>query len=277
MQEGDEGKGEEKLPRRESWQTVDEESLTPIDEETGEGEAIDSIQEAPAGYVMEEIDPPGEQEGENSNDMDETISIGTNADGVMDQIDEFSSDPEILEDFSERQGLNTGSDQLLEKLNEHHSMKPGLSAGDIDAAWEATNVSGEESAGGSVATPDQDVVEEIGEALGLEYADDEPLQTEDKLDQRDQDRWELDPASVVDQLDEADIDEEDFNSLSTQLDEEFAEVEGEVTGFRSRNQGPEEDWEDFSEDDDEQVDFDEFEDELDEDFFESLDEMEDKE
>jgi hypothetical protein len=115
----------------------------------------------------------------------------------MNQIDE-SLRPGGAGDFSERQDYKKGSDHLLEKLHEHHSTKPALSAGDIDAAWEDTDVSGEESAGGSVATPDQDIVEEIGEALGVEYTDDEPLHTEEKLNRRSR-PLEPDPASASDQ------------------------------------------------------------------------------
>lgn len=42
------------------------------------------------------------------------------------------------------------------------------------------------------------MVEEIGEALGITYEDDEPLRTGDKLAERDKNRWELNPESVED-------------------------------------------------------------------------------
>jgi len=42
------------------------------------------------------------------------------------------------------------------------------------------------------------VVEELGEAVGLRYQDNEPLHTEEKLQERDRNRWELDPASSED-------------------------------------------------------------------------------
>ena len=45
---------------------------------------------------------------------------------------------------------------------------------------------------------DQDVVEELGQALGYTYEDNEPLRPEDKLEDRDRDRWELNPASAED-------------------------------------------------------------------------------
>jgi hypothetical protein len=56
--------------------------------------------------------------------------------------------------------------------------------------------------GGSAPTPDQDQVDEIGEAAGLTYEDDEPLHTSDKLEERDRHRWELNPESAEDDEDE---------------------------------------------------------------------------
>lgn len=72
-----------------------------------------------------------------------------------------------------------------------------LTGGDLDAAWDQADV-GDETVGGSVATPDQDVVEELGQAVGLTYEDDEPLHTTEKVERRDVRRWELDPASSED-------------------------------------------------------------------------------
>ena len=124
--------------------------------------------------------------------------------------------------------MNSGSDQLLEQLREQTDRKPSLSGGDIDAAWEDSAVSGEESVGGSVSTPDQDVVEELGEAIGIEYSDDEPLDTYAKLQDRDRDRWEMEPGSSedsdVDEL-EADLEDEEYvgEDLDIYDDEDFLE------------------------------------------------------
>ena len=41
-------------------------------------------------------------------------------------------------------------------------------------------------------------MEEIGEALGVTYEDNEPLHTTEKVGERDRKRWELDPASSED-------------------------------------------------------------------------------
>jgi hypothetical protein len=72
-----------------------------------------------------------------------------------------------------------------------------LAGGDVDAASDLPG-GNDESVGGSTPTPDQDVVDELGRAAGITYADDEPLRPEEKEAERDDDRWELDPASAED-------------------------------------------------------------------------------
>jgi hypothetical protein len=69
-----------------------------------------------------------------------------------------------------------------------------LSGGDVDAARSGTDA-GEEAVGGSTPTPDQDVVDELGRAVGITYDDNEPLRFGDKMADRDAQRWELNPAS----------------------------------------------------------------------------------
>lgn len=105
-------------------------------------------------------------------------------------------DTEVKEEFAEAAELGSGgASELKEKLREYTDRSPKLSGGDIDAAWDEAD-SGEETVGGSNMTPDQDVVDELGEAYGVTYADDEPLDFEEKIEERDRDRWELDPRSA---------------------------------------------------------------------------------
>lgn len=69
---------------------------------------------------------------------------------------------------------------------------PALTAGDLDADWRRAHDAGDEAAGGSVATPDQDVVDELGRALGVPQAPDAPLRTTTEiLGDRDRFRWHL--------------------------------------------------------------------------------------
>ncbi|HEV8474038.1 MAG TPA: DUF6335 family protein [Methylomirabilota bacterium] len=68
---------------------------------------------------------------------------------------------------------------------------PRLTGGDPDADWERADHVGEEAVGGSVATPDKNVVDELGSALGVPRGPDEEVRTsEEILEDRDQHRWE---------------------------------------------------------------------------------------
>ena len=99
-----------------------------------------------------------------------------------------------------RQGssVRTGRRGLAESLEEHTGMTPALTGGDVDANWEEAYFSGDEAPGGDNPTPDQDIVDEIGKSLGVEYQDNEELKSSDKVSERDKHRWELDPASSED-------------------------------------------------------------------------------
>ena len=81
---------------------------------------------------------------------------------------------------------------LLDEVTSHPETGPILTGGDPDADWQRAYSSGEEAVGGSVATPDQDVVDEIGRALGVEQGADAPVTTsEEILRRRDRFRWHL--------------------------------------------------------------------------------------
>ena len=95
-------------------------------------------------------------------------------------------------------GDNIGTRRLRDEMKQYTSTSPKLSGGDVDAAWEQANTSGEEAVGGTVATPDQSIVDELGAAVGLEMDDRAFLRTTDILEQRDDQRWELDPTSSED-------------------------------------------------------------------------------
>jgi hypothetical protein len=98
----------------------------------------------------------------------------------------------------------SGRAELNQRFREHTSTGPAMTAGDVDADWEAAESIGDEAPGGDNPTPDQDVVDEIGKALGVEYDDDEELQGGDEISERDRNRWELDPASSDDYDDRED-------------------------------------------------------------------------
>jgi hypothetical protein len=92
----------------------------------------------------------------------------------------------------------TGRAEIAESLADHASMSPAITGGDVDADVESAYFSGDEAPGGDNPTPDQDIVDDIGRALGVEYQDNEELRASDKVAERDRKRWELDPASAED-------------------------------------------------------------------------------
>lgn len=94
--------------------------------------------------------------------------------------------------------VRTGRRELEDSIHEHTGMTPALTGGDVDADWENAYFSGEEAPGGDNPTPDQEVVDDIGRSLGVEYQDNEELKSSDKVVERDRHRWELDPASSED-------------------------------------------------------------------------------
>jgi uncharacterized protein DUF6335 len=87
--------------------------------------------------------------------------------------------------------------KLVEReFKKYHSVSPELTAGDVDARWQEAEDSGAETPGGHVATPDQDNVDEIGRAVGIEFQDDQELSAPGELlSRRDRRRWEMDKRS----------------------------------------------------------------------------------
>ena len=99
--------------------------------------------------------------------------------------------------------VRAGSQKLAERLREHTDTSPVLSGGDIDARWEEADSAGDEAVAGSVATPEQNDVEDMGRAVGITYNENEELKVGEKERSRDKHRWELDPASSDDYQDRA--------------------------------------------------------------------------
>lgn len=89
---------------------------------------------------------------------------------------------------------------LLRELEANPGTGPTLTGGDLDADWQRAASSGEEAVGGSVATPDQDVVDEIGRALGVPQASDaEVRSSEEILRARDRHYWHLERQAADDE------------------------------------------------------------------------------
>jgi len=122
-------------------------------------------------------------------DWRENERVDHNRDGIDDRIE-----PPVPD-------VRAGSEKLAERLRENPGMDPTLSGGDIDAGWDMAESQGDDAVAGSMPTPGQNNVQEMGEALGITYADDEELKVGEKERSRDKHRWELDPASSEDYKD----------------------------------------------------------------------------
>jgi hypothetical protein len=164
--------GEEKPPAEDAGKIIE---IVPVDSGDRKGQ----------NYLMEE-----------ESSMD-SLAADEDADAVARRVGSFTEDEEIKTHFEERQHRAvSGRKELEEKLEDHHAESPKLSGGDLDAAWQFAGGAGEEAVGGSTPTPDQDMVDELGEAIGITYEDDEPISGEEKILRRDRHRWELDPKSA---------------------------------------------------------------------------------
>ena len=121
--------------------------------------------------------------------MDKDEREDLNRNGIDDEIE-----PPILD-------VAAGSKRLVDRFQNNQGTDPTLSGGDIDARWEDAESGGDETVGGSTATPGQNDVDEMGKAMGLTYADTEDLKIGEQRESRDKNRWELDPASSEDYAD----------------------------------------------------------------------------
>jgi hypothetical protein len=122
-------------------------------------------------------------------DWKEDEKVDRNRDGIDDRIE-----PPVP-------NVAAGSQKLAERLRENPNTDPTLAGGDVDAQWDMAESQGDEAVAGSIATPGQNDVGEIGQAIGVTYQDNEELKAGEKERERDKHRWELDPASSEDYKD----------------------------------------------------------------------------
>jgi hypothetical protein len=108
------------------------------------------------------------------------------------------SPPSSLDLDRHASAARTGRREMKEREGNLTQTGPAMTGGDVDADWESAYSVGDEAPGGDNPTPDQDIVDDIGRAVGVEYEDNEELKGEEKISKRDRKRWELDPASSED-------------------------------------------------------------------------------
>ena len=118
------------------------------------------------------------------------------------EVDETVPSPPSSLNLERRpSAARTGRQEMREARRDHPEVSPEITGGDVDADWASAYDVGDEAPGGDNPTPDQDRVDDIGRALGVEYEDNEELKASDKIAARDKKRWELDPASSDDYKD----------------------------------------------------------------------------
>ena len=116
---------------------------------------------------------------------------------TLDERETHDTPPSSLDMDRHGSAAQTGRAEMAQNIREHHGMDD-VTGGDPDVNIEDAYFAGEEAPGGDNPTPDQDIVEDIGKALGVTYEDNEQLKGSDKVAERDKHRWELDPASSDD-------------------------------------------------------------------------------
>jgi len=113
---------------------------------------------------------------------------------------DYVPDPDI-EEFMEQEISRAPKDPelLAHRLRNNTAASPRDAGGDLDAAWEDVNESGSETVAGDNPTPDQSMVEENANAVGVNFEDNEELDFLDKIERRDRDRYELNENSKADE------------------------------------------------------------------------------
>jgi hypothetical protein len=163
---------------------------TPVDKRTPVAVAAKAKAKAPSSAA-----PPARR----ADKLPARTAPGLNRERRMISDEErMPSAPSSLDLDRTASAARSGRRELLEKFEEHTETSPALTAGDVDADWEGAYSVGDEAPGGDNPTPDQDIVDDIGRAVGVEYQDNEELKGERKITERDKHRWELDPASSDD-------------------------------------------------------------------------------
>jgi len=169
------------------------------------GPNLGELEDLETELGLEEVDlDQAEIDAIATDDTDDNLDADD--DGIYDERDDeaiLDNRPqELSESYSTglqgKPGDRTGSYSRRSDKHLYNDADPILTGGDIDANYEQAAVVGDEAVGGTVATPDQDIVEELAAAVGVEVHDQTPLAVNDMLEHRDEQRWELDPKSSED-------------------------------------------------------------------------------
>ena len=108
---------------------------------------------------------------------------------AKDKIETLATPPSSLNLGRKPSAARSGA-KTLEDTQRRRAKFAALTGGDVDADAEGAYFSGDEAPGGDNMTPDQQNVEEIGQALGVHYGDNQELQGGEEVVERDKHRWE---------------------------------------------------------------------------------------
>ena len=97
--------------------------------------------------------------------------------------------PSSLDLNRDATAARSGRRQLSESKRQHNK-RSAVTAGDADADMESAYFSGDGAPGGDNTTPDQNDVDDIGQAIGVKYNDNEELRGGEEVVERDRHRWE---------------------------------------------------------------------------------------
>lgn len=112
--------------------------------------------------------------------------------------DDVPTPPSSLNMDRPASAARSGHEQMTQRRRQQNAVDPDITGGDEDADAMGGYFVGDEAPSGDNPTPGQVDVEQVGQAVGETYQDNEELKFTDKITKRDRHRWELDPASSED-------------------------------------------------------------------------------
>ena len=98
-----------------------------------------------------------------------TLSLDRNRRHLPEIEDNVPTPPSSLDLDRTPSAARSGRQGMRGARLQHNETSPELTGGDVDASWEDAYSTGDEAPGGDNPTPDQDRVDDIGKALGVQY------------------------------------------------------------------------------------------------------------
>ena len=83
----------------------------------------------------------------------------------------------------------SGRAEVAQSLKQHKGMGATITGGDVDVDVADAYFTGDEAPGGDNPTPDQNDVDDIGQAIGVKYNDNQELKGGEEVAERDKHRW----------------------------------------------------------------------------------------